>query len=160
MKIAFFDTHQFDKSAFREANHNLHHEIFFLEPRLTEKTAVLAKGADVVCGFANDNINRQALEILKSLNIQLIALRCAGYNCIDIQAAKELGIPILTIPLLARALYYTSEIGAEIHSDLYRAVATVLTFVYQAGAQGDVPEVEVPKELQFDANGRKLKEAQ
>jgi flagellar biosynthetic protein FlhB len=76
------------------------------------------------------------------------------------EKAQELGIPILKIPLLARALYYTSEIGAEIHSELYRAVATVLTFVYQAGAQGDIPDIEVPPELQFDANGRKLKEAQ
>ncbi len=71
------------------------------------------------------------------------------------EKAESLGIPVLTMPLLARALYFTSEIGSEIHSDLYRAVATVLSFVFQAGAVGDVPEVEIPDELQFDANGRK-----
>lgn len=72
------------------------------------------------------------------------------------EKAEALGVPVLTIPLLARALYYTSEIGAEIHSELYRAVATVLSFVFQAAPGADVPEVEVPEELQFDANGRKI----
>ena len=72
------------------------------------------------------------------------------------EKAEALGVPILTIPVLARALYFTTEIGAEIHSDLYRAVATVLSFVFQAAPGADVPEVEVPEELQFDANGRKL----
>lgn len=69
------------------------------------------------------------------------------------EKAETAGIPILTMPLLTRALFYTTEIGAEIHSDLYRAVATVLSFVFQAGGAGDPPEVDVPDTLQFDANG-------
>ena len=72
------------------------------------------------------------------------------------QKAEELGIPVLEIPLLARALYYTSEIGTEIRAELYRAVATVLSFVLNAGAQGEMPEIEVPDDMQFDTNGRKL----
>jgi flagellar biosynthetic protein FlhB len=72
------------------------------------------------------------------------------------EKAEELGIPILEMPLLARALYYTTEIGGEIRAELYRAVATVLSFVLNAGAQGDMPDVEVPDEMQFDAHGRKL----
>lgn len=70
--------------------------------------------------------------------------------------AEELGIPVLEIPLLARALYYTTEIGTEIRAELYRAVATVLSFVLNAGAQGDMPEIEVPDDMQFDTNGRKM----
>lgn len=72
------------------------------------------------------------------------------------EKAEELGIPVLEMPLLARALYYTTEIGGEIRAELYRAVATVLSFVLNAGAQGDMPDVEVPDEMQFDANGRAL----
>ena len=72
------------------------------------------------------------------------------------EKAEALGIPVLTIPLLARAIYFTSEIGGEIHSELYRAVATVLSFVFQAAPGADVPDVEVPEELKFDANGRKM----
>lgn len=72
------------------------------------------------------------------------------------EKAEAQGVPVLTIPLLARALYFTSEIGAEIHSDLYRAVATVLSFVFQAAPDADLPEVDVPETLRFDGNGRKL----
>ena len=72
------------------------------------------------------------------------------------ETADQKGIPVLTMPLLARALYYTSEIGSEIHADLYRAVATVLSFVFQAGATGELPEVEIPDQLKFDSNGRPM----
>lgn len=71
------------------------------------------------------------------------------------EKAEAAGIPVLTMPLLARALFFTTEIGSEIHSDLYRAVAAVLSFVFQAGAAGDPPEVDVPDALQFDANGNR-----
>jgi flagellar biosynthetic protein FlhB len=71
------------------------------------------------------------------------------------ERAEAAGIPILTMPLLARALFFTTEIGAEIHADLYRAVAAVLSFVFQAGGTGDPPDVEVPDALQFDANGNR-----
>ncbi len=70
------------------------------------------------------------------------------------EKAAEKKMPVLEYPMLARAIYFTSEIGGEIHSELYRAVATVLSFVFHAGAEGEKPEIEVPKELQFDMNGR------
>ena len=73
--------------------------------------------------------------------------------------ASKSDIPVLSIPPLARALYYTSEIGGEIHGDLYRAVATVLSFVFQAGTQGELPDVEIPDSMKFDANGRRLEVA-
>lgn len=73
--------------------------------------------------------------------------------------ASKSDIPVLSIPPLARALYYTSEIGGEIHGDLYRAVATVLSFVFQAGAQGELPDVEIPDNMKFDVNGRRLEVA-
>ena len=72
------------------------------------------------------------------------------------ELAAEKKLPVLEYPLLARALYFTSEIGSEIHADLYRAVATVLSFVFHAGAEGEKPEIEVPEELRFDGNGRSL----
>jgi flagellar biosynthetic protein FlhB len=72
------------------------------------------------------------------------------------ELAEAKGIPVLSYPLLARALYFTSEIGGEIHAELYRAVAAILSFVYQTAANVEAPEVEVPEALQFDANGRKL----
>ncbi len=74
------------------------------------------------------------------------------------EKAKAAGLPVLSYPFLARALYFTSEIGQEIHTELYRAVAAVLGFVLQAGAQGEPPEVEVPQEMRFDSNGRRAGE--
>jgi flagellar biosynthetic protein FlhB len=70
------------------------------------------------------------------------------------EQAQTAAIPILSYPLLARALYYTSEIGGEIHSELYRAVAAILTFVYQANLSAEPPDVDVPEALHFDTNGR------
>ena len=75
------------------------------------------------------------------------------------EEASKNNVPVLSIPPLARALYYTSEIGGEIHGDLYRAVATVLSFVFQAGAEGEIPDVEIPDAMKFDANGRRLEKA-
>ncbi len=72
------------------------------------------------------------------------------------EKAGEKKMPVLEYPMLARAIYFTSEIGGEIHSELYQAVATVLSFVFHAGAEGDKPDIEVPKELQFDMNGRAM----
>jgi flagellar biosynthetic protein FlhB len=70
--------------------------------------------------------------------------------------ARELDLPVLSYPLLARALYFTSAIGQEIHTELYRAVATVLSYVFQAGTEAPQPEIEVPESMQFDTTGRKL----
>jgi len=75
------------------------------------------------------------------------------------EKAEAAGVPILRMPLLTRALYYTTDIGSEIHADLYRAVATVLSFVFQAGADAEPPEVEVPEALRFDSNGRRAGDA-
>ncbi len=72
------------------------------------------------------------------------------------EMAADQKLPVLEYPLLARAIYFTSEVGSEIHAELYRAVATVLSFVLHAGAEGEKPEIEVPKELRFDGNGRSM----
>lgn len=76
------------------------------------------------------------------------------------ERAKELNLPLLSYPLLTRAIYYTSAIGQEIHTELYRAVATVLSFVFQASPDAQQPDIEVPEELQFDGSGKKLSGAQ
>lgn len=98
MKIAFFDTHQFDKNAFLEANRHFKHEIIFHYTRLTEQTANLAAGCDCVCAFVNDRLNRKTLEILGAGGAQLIALRSAGFNHVDLAAAEDLKIKVVRVP--------------------------------------------------------------
>ena len=72
------------------------------------------------------------------------------------EEAEKAGLPTFSYPLLARALYFTGEVGGEIHTELYRAVAAILSFVFHANSEGDLPVIDVPKEMQFDGNGRAL----
>lgn len=98
MKIAFFDTHQFDRNAFLKEIKNFNHEIQFFETRLTEQTANLAKGFPCVCAFVNDKLDRKTLGALSATGTKLIALRSAGFNNVDLEAASELGLRIVRVP--------------------------------------------------------------
>ena len=87
LKIAFFDAKEYDRQSFESSNSNGEFDITFLETRLTSDTIKLAEGADVVCVFVNDDINSFVIDKLYEMGIRLIALRCAGYNNVDVQYA-------------------------------------------------------------------------
>lgn len=86
-RIAFFDTKPYDKLFFNEANKELSFEIKFLSPHLTSETAELARGYEVVCAFVNDTMDKDTIAVLKKNGTRLIAMRCAGYNNVDLKAA-------------------------------------------------------------------------
>jgi D-lactate dehydrogenase len=98
MRIAFFDTHKFEQPFFEQANQRFAHEIVFLSTRLDAKTAALARGCDAVCCFVNDHLDAQVLTILHDLGVGIVALRCAGYNQVDLKAARDLGLPVVRVP--------------------------------------------------------------
>jgi len=98
MIIAVFDTHHFDRAALEKENTHAGHELHFFESRLDRKTARLAAGSQAVCVFVNDTLDRPTLQALNELGIRLIALRCAGYNQVDLKAAKELGFTVVRVP--------------------------------------------------------------
>jgi D-lactate dehydrogenase len=98
MRIAFFDTHSYERAAFEQKNAAYHHAITFLEPRLTAQTAALASGFPVVCSFVNDQVDARALEALATAGVRLVALRSAGYNHVDLVAAGRLGIAVVRVP--------------------------------------------------------------
>lgn len=98
MKIAFFDTHNFERTTFLEANTNFKFQIDFLEARLNDKTASLAKGAEVVCSFVNDKIDEVCLKNLKAAGVRLVALRSAGFNHVDLAAAQKYQITVARVP--------------------------------------------------------------
>ncbi len=87
IKIAFFDAKEYDKQSFINSNENNEFEILYFETRLSEDTCKLAEGCDVVCVFVNDDVNRAVIDNLKQMGVKLIALRCAGYNNVDIEYA-------------------------------------------------------------------------
>lgn len=89
MRVAFYDTKPYDKDSFNKANKNFNYELKFLEARLTEDTAMLAKGYDVVCAFVNDTLNKNVIDQLVKDGVKLLALRCAGYNHVDFKAAYK-----------------------------------------------------------------------
>lgn len=98
MDIAFFDTHTYDRHAFERANANQRHVLRFIEARLSRATAALASGAPVVCPFVNDRVDGETLRALHGGGTQLVALRSAGYNHVDLAAAAALGLPVVRVP--------------------------------------------------------------
>lgn len=109
MKILFYDTKIYDKESF---NYNLkgkYSEIFidYLDSDITVATAGLARGYDAVCVFVASDVNSDIIKILSKCSVKLILLRCAGYNNVDLKAAKEYGITVLRVPA------YSPEAVAE-----------------------------------------------
>jgi D-lactate dehydrogenase len=115
MKIAFFSTQPYDTAFFESANQAFGHELAFFTQALDPATVSLAKGAQAVCLFVNDQASGPVIEGLKALGVQTIALRCAGFNNIDIEAAKIARIKV------CRVAAYSPESVAE------HAVALLLT---------------------------------
>ena len=90
IRIAFFDTKEYDKDLFDEYNKKYGYEITYLKSKLNSETAPLARGFDVVCIFVNDVVDEKTINILKECNVKLIALRCAGFNNVDIKKLGDL----------------------------------------------------------------------
>lgn len=96
MKIAFFSTKPYDRVFFDRYNEV--HQIDFYEVALNEQSVRLAEEAEAVCVFVNDQLNATIIEKLQKLGIKLIALRCAGFNNVDLQAADKAGIIVVRVP--------------------------------------------------------------
>lgn len=86
MKIAFFDVKPYDKPGFDAYSAGTGLEIKYFETKLTEDTVSLASGFDGVCVFVNDTLNETVIDTLYTLGVRVIALRCAGFNNVDIRA--------------------------------------------------------------------------
>lgn len=96
-KIAMFDTKPYDTIAFRKANEKYNFDITYFEPRLSKETAPLAHGFETLCLFVHDAVDARLAEILKQQKVKLLALRCNGYNHIDLAATKE-EIKVVRVP--------------------------------------------------------------
>jgi D-lactate dehydrogenase len=97
VKVAVFSTKKYDREFLSAANDS-HHELRFFEPYLNEETVGLAAGFGAVCVFVNDRVNAAVIATLRSLGVRLIALRCAGYNNVDLSAATKHGITVVRVP--------------------------------------------------------------
>lgn len=107
MKLAVYSTKQYDKKYLQHVNEEFGFDLDFFDFLLTERTAKTAHGCEGVCIFVNDDGSRPVLEELQKHGVKFIALRCAGFNNVDLDAAKELGMKVVRVPA------YSPEAVAE-----------------------------------------------
>lgn len=98
MKTAVFSTKRYDREFLGPAAQAAGHELVFFEPRLTLETAVLARGFPAVCSFVNDHLSAPLLAQLAAGGTKFLALRCAGFNQVDLAACKKLGLRVARVP--------------------------------------------------------------
>lgn len=99
MKIMMYDTARYDEDSFEQERVKFPGvEIIYQEADLDLTTVVLAKGCDAVCAFVNSTLSALVLQKLKEYGIGLVLLRCAGFNHVDLAAAKECNITVLRVP--------------------------------------------------------------
>jgi len=93
-----FDTKPYDRKPLQHAATDLDIHWRFMDCRLSAETAAAAHGSKAVCTFVNDRVDRHCLKALAELGVRHVALRCAGFNSIDLPAAKELGFSVTRVP--------------------------------------------------------------
>ncbi len=98
LRIAFFDNKPYMEQAFAAANEETGYDLRWYEARLSRRTASLAAGCEVVCAFVNDDLSAPVIRELAGLGVGMIALRCAGYNNVDLDACREHGITVARVP--------------------------------------------------------------
>lgn len=97
MRIAFYDTKEYDRTAFHPYEGDVL-EFRFLEDRLSEETAELAAGCEGVCVFVNDVVSAKVIDQLHALGVRFILLRCAGFNNVEIAHCKKMKMPVFRVP--------------------------------------------------------------
>ncbi|WP_379968043.1 2-hydroxyacid dehydrogenase [Epilithonimonas sp. UC225_85] len=115
MKITFFSSKPYDKEFFDKVNQDFNFELDYFETHLGPHILNVIEHSDAVCAFVNDTLNAEVLESLSKKGVKYIALRCAGFNNVDLEAAKRLGMRVSRVPA------YSPEAVAE------HAMAMILT---------------------------------
>lgn len=127
-KIAMFDSKEYDKEYFTKENKNYSEiEIEYFKEKLTPETKHNAKGYDAVCVFVNDHVTAEVVQALHEDGIKVILNRCAGFNNVDIDMAKELGIKVLRVP--AYSPVSVAEYGLTLMMGITRKLNQTVTRV-------------------------------
>ena len=145
MKITMYSTEDWDREFFSAANAGRTHEFDFLEAGLDSATAGIAAGSEAVCCFVHDQLDAEVLATLKAGGTHAIALRCAGFNNVDLEAAESLGMTVVRVP------EYSPAAVAE------HAVALILALnrnIHRAWNRVREGNFALKGLLGFDLNGR------
>lgn len=145
MRVAVFSTKAYDREFLDRANAAHGHDLVYFEPRLVPETAPLAAGVDGVCAFVNDDLGAGALAALAAGGTRLVALRSAGFNHVDLEAADQHGLTVARVP--AYSPYAVAE----------HAVALILTLnrkVHRSHARVREGNFSLVGLLGFDLHGK------
>lgn len=123
LRIAFFDAKSYDIESFNAVNKDYNFDIRYYQERLSISTVPLAKGADVVCIFVNAECDAQVIDELINNGVKLIALRCAGFNNVDLKAAEG-RIRVTRVPAYSphAVAEYAVSLMLSLNRKIYRAV--------------------------------------
>lgn len=145
MKVAVFSSKPYDIEHLNKANEGRALEFTFFEPHLTRQTAMLTKGFDIVCCFVNDVIDQTVAAELSANNIKLIAMRCAGFNNVDLEACEKNNLVVARVP------EYSPNAVAE------HAVALILDLnrnIHRAFSRIRENDYSLSGLMGFDLNGK------
>jgi D-lactate dehydrogenase len=145
MRVAVFSCKPYDRTSLNEANRRHGHDLVYLEPRLTLETAALAAGFPAVCAFVNDCLDAPVLEQIAAGGTRLVALRCAGFNNVDLEAAHRLGVTVARVPA------YSPHAVAEHTAGLILTLNRKLHRAYNRVREGNF---SLDGLLGFDLHGR------
>ncbi|NOI80314.1 2-hydroxyacid dehydrogenase [Vibrio tubiashii] len=96
--VAVFSSKSYDEVSFSKVNQAYGFNLHFHDFPLTRKTAKMAHDCQVVCAFVNDDLSATVLEALSQQGVKMVAMRCAGFDRVDLEAAKRLGIQVVRVP--------------------------------------------------------------
>lgn len=120
MNVAVFSTKPYDKQFLNAANLSHNHKLKYFEARLTHETAKVAAGYETVCVFVNDILDAEVIHALAEHGTRLIALRCAGFNNVNLSAARESGLTVVRVP--AYSPYAVAEHSVAMMFSLNRRI--------------------------------------
>ncbi len=147
MNVAMFSAKPYDVRFFEQVNEQqgAPHAFTFFEPHLTAKTAILAKDSPAVCVFVNDRLDAETLQLLADGGTRLIALRCAGFNNVDLPASAALGLYVVRVPA------YSPHAIAEHTAALILSLNRKISRAHDRVREGNFA---LDGLLGFDLNGR------
>lgn len=124
MKILFYDAKKYDVDSFEKVRENFPDiQVEYLEADINKKTAVLAKGYDAICAFVNADLSKEILQILSEQGVVLLLMRCAGFNNIDLEETRRLGMTVLRVPgyspeaVAEQAMALALSVNRRIHKE-------------------------------------------
>lgn len=118
--IAFFGSKPYDEASFNEKNKEYGFELRYYKGHLNKHNVILTQGVDAVCIFVNDTADTEVIRLMADNGVKLLALRCAGYNNVDLKAAADCGITVVRVP--AYSPYAVAEYTVALMLSLNRKI--------------------------------------